>query len=244
VTTKSPIDANAHDECEADRRFLQELSKIERERLAAALEVEEAEKAPVPAKASALLEQLTDLATRVRVLESVCELALENRVFGAVELRAAGRIDVSDLDADCEFTDTPESIDDRQFFWTQSERLEFDLPVQRLRTRFLRIRFASIIKTEYARQAMLSIDGAPVRHWVGRSKSDHFFECAMPVLEDFVPSRISLAIPAVHAPSELGLSDDDRRIGIALIGVEFSSRPESGWLQRLRAGLRSSGSRS
>lgn len=227
-----------------DRRFFEELAAIERERLTVALAADDSEGGAAGMAAAAVIDQLTDLATRVRVLESAFELALDDRGRSAAALRASGAVDVADLDAECEFSDTPESIDGRRFFWTLSERLEFRLDVQRLRIRFLRIRFASIIKAEYAQQARLSIDGAPVRHWIGRTGSDHYLECAIPISEDLVPSRVTLEIPAVHSPSELGLSDDERRLGIALIGVEFSGRPASSWFSRLLARIRPSRSAS
>lgn len=248
VRTKSEIDGNEAAESEADRKFLGELATIERERLLSALRSSgSAEGEVAPGVSGATLDQLTELATRIRLLERTAELGLlspDGQGKELLSLYSEGKVDVMHLDTDSEFSDTPESSAGTTFLWTQTPKLEFRLPVQRLRLRYLRIRFASIIKTEYAREARLSIDGVPMTYWIGRSGSDHFFECAVPVSENLVPSRIVLEIPAVHAPSELGLSDDSRPLGIAIVAAEYSSRPEASLFSRVRARIRRSASRS
>jgi hypothetical protein len=225
---------------EADREFMAQLVLRERQRLTSALTAHRAETESEQGISGPALDQLADLAARVRVIECAAELGiLAADASGRVPqpLFGKGHVPVSQMEAATDFTETLESGPGGQFRWTQSPRLELDLPIQRLRPRYIRIRFVSIIKTEYARSALLKIDDVPVRYWLGRSKTDHFFECAIPVSEDLVSTRVRLEIDSVHSPKELGLSNDERPLGIALIAVEFSSQPQAGLVTRIRSRL-------
>lgn len=240
MVTKSENHIENPVESERDRAFMDELAGMERERILAGLRTDESEDSA--GLSSGVVDHVAELAARVTLLECASELGLlasgERRSVKNAALYARGRVDVLKMDADSVFHDTVESDGNVRFRWTRVARLELELPVQRLRTRYLRIRFASIIKSEYARTARVSIDEKSVRLWCGRTEADYFFECAMPPSEDLVASRVVLEIDAAHSPSDLGLSDDNRSLGIAIIAVEYSSRPEAGLPARLIASIR------
>lgn len=176
---------------------------------------------------------MAELSARVNLIEQAAEqqLLAENPLDVGPLLLGALTIPASRLDVDG--LHMPENeLDDESLCWTQKPDITVRLPLFRPKCKRLRVYFQSIIKPEYTKSLHLEIDGEQLRHRIRKMQDSLCIECIIPPASDLAMSELSIKLPDVHSPKELGVSDDNRKLGIALDKICVDDVPGS-FLTRL-----------
>jgi len=100
--------------------------------------------------------------------------------------------------------------------WTNAVELNLRLPVYRNVDKILRLYFSAIVKQEYATSLDVLVDGERMDHVLRNTKEGLCLECHLRPASDLGTTRYTVRLPAVHRPSELSDSDDERVLGIAV----------------------------
>jgi len=221
----------------ADLRYFSTLAKNESDRIAARLRpfLDES----VPAGSALAIQQVAscvgELAARVQILESALELKLADPdpFSGGPLLRGAGHIGVEDLarQRDCHAAEGDET--GRKMIWTRSAEMHLHIYATRFTQKFARLFFQAVIKPEYARKLQVTVDGRKQKHAVLRQDGQYAIEWRLPETADLDRTEISIVLPGIHSPAELGVGEDYRRLGIAITGLEFDGSRRQSLVARL-----------
>lgn len=129
------------------------------------------------------------------------------------------------------------SADGVSFCWTGVDpEIRFEFALDRGERLGLRIHLHAIIKPEYFRQLKMFIDGARVSHKFYLEDRSHVISCNLSASRKTSQTEIKIVLPATHSPRELGISNDGRKLGIAISQIRFG-KPENRFvllLKRLR----------
>ena len=114
------------------------------------------------------------------------------------------------------------SPDGISFCWTgAAPETRFSFSVDRSKILEMQIRVIALIKPEYSKQLKVFIDDAHVKHRFSRDGSMFVVSCLVPVSSNASMTRVKICLPATHSPSELGDSQDGRKLGIAISEIHF-----------------------
>lgn len=167
------------------------------------------------------IEQMTrilgEVSARLSVIEQAAELgfAFESDLFSKPRLFGTVSLDVDTLDIGG-LHGLEQDNEGNEFRWTRVKEISFELPVNRIHKKRLQIYFSHIVKKQYRRQAKITIDGCNQKHKLRRTRSGFCWECEIPPFTDLATTKVTVSIPEVHAPSELGHNDDTRLLGFAI----------------------------
>ena len=122
--------------------------------------------------------------------------------------------------------------------WSGSDpETRFEFPLDRSNKLGMQIRIFALIKSEYLKQLKVLIDGHHIKHRISTQEGPIFVvSCTLPSSDKASHTAIKIVLPGTYSPIELGESQDERKLGIAINEFRFS-KPESGFthlLKRLR----------
>lgn len=125
------------------------------------------------------------------------------------------------------------------FRWSGSNpEIAFELELDRSARLELQIRLFALVKPEYSKTLQVMIDGTHIKHRFYKDGSIYVVSCPMPIRPEKTETLVTVSLPASHTPKELGTSQDDRKLGIAINEIRVG-RP-IGWLTRVLKRLKSS----
>jgi hypothetical protein len=131
--------------------------------------------------------------------------------------------------------------DGRDFCWTgPAPETQFNLAVDRSAPLVLQILVYAWLKPRYAKHVKISVDGKPLRHRVSGEGSLSILSCTLPAMGSHPLTQVSVSMPGMHSPTELGLGRDERTLGMAI--HEIRCLEPSGVLSRLKRSFRSKSS--
>ena len=169
---------------------------------------------------------LGEFGARVRVIEQAAEqqLLVENPLHSGPMLSGNLHLSAAELGADGLY-DAEALEQGRVLRWTNTPDFTIYLPVYRPFAKTLRIYFSAIIKQEYTKLLKVFIDQQEVPHKLKKINEELFIQVTVPAASNLALTELSLRLPAVHSPLDLGISEDPRELGIAInrITVEDSS---------------------
>tara|TARA_Y100001956_G_C4128924_1_gene192245 strand:+ start:1177 stop:1947 length:771 start_codon:yes stop_codon:yes gene_type:complete len=203
----------------------------------------ENEETAVEALIDRVSEQLAKLNARMQIVETVLtsELHIQRDVADqmmntvAVEAPKAKPLELPSLPkqvilntqsfasnanmGDAELTDTGLS-----YRWTMSDKVtRFSALVSRAQKMQVKVRLVSAIQDEIKPQIQLLVDGNSVPT---RIMFDGTLDCLiadLPKSEGKVDETLlAIQLPNTYSPKELGVSGDERKLGIAINTIEFS----------------------
>ncbi len=126
------------------------------------------------------------------------------------------------------------SGDGTNYLWSGADpEIQFLFPLNRSKTLGMRIRLFALIKSEYSRQLKILVDGVHTEHQFSVSDGLYVLSCNLPPASDRNETEVQIVLPATHSPRDLGNSNDERKLGLAIADVSFG-RPEGGLTQILR----------
>jgi hypothetical protein len=117
-----------------------------------------------------------------------------------------------------------------QFTWTSSSLFDVPVRINRNRKRYLRMWLHALILPEYLKSMRLYIDGKRVKARSIPCSDSYVIEVQLPPSEDIGTTILTVALPSVHSPNELGISGDSRQLGLAILGLDFAAW-RIGWLR-------------
>jgi len=119
------------------------------------------------------------------------------------------------------------SNDGSAYIWSGSDpETQFALELDRSNTLGMQIGLHALIKPEYSKQLKIFIDGKHIKHRFRADKGSFLLSCNLPRSTKAGKTEIKIALPATHSPKDLGISDDYRKLGIAINELRFGE-PEN-----------------
>lgn len=123
------------------------------------------------------------------------------------------------------------------YIWSgSSPEILFNFSLDRNKALGLQIRLFALIKPEYSKQLRILVDGWYIKHRYSVTGEFFVLSCNLPASPRTSQTTIKIVLPATHSPKELGTSNDERILGIAINEIRFG-KPESGlahFLKRLK----------
>jgi len=120
-----------------------------------------------------------------------------------------------------------ESSGDTSFLWSgSSPEIQFTFSLDRSKILGMQIRLFALIKPEFSKQLMVSIDNTHVKHKFGVDDGLFVVSCNLPPSSSTGQTNIKIVLPDTHRPVDLGTSNDARKLGIAIHEIHFG-KPES-----------------
>ena len=111
--------------------------------------------------------------------------------------------------------------------WTgPARKTSFQIPISRKVACEIRIRFIAVIKPKFAKNLTVLVEDSPVKHKFKYDGSYYNLICKLPASDVMRPTELSICLPATYSPKELGNSEDDRKLGIAISEV-WCGKPEN-----------------
>ena len=102
--------------------------------------------------------------------------------------------------------------------------ITFDLPIKRDVDTTCRIRFISASDEEMLKDIKISIDGNQIPYNLEFDGECRVIECQLQSCAKTQSSRISLELPRTISPVEQGKGNDERRLGLAIVGIDVASK--------------------
>lgn len=124
--------------------------------------------------------------------------------------------------------------DGASFRWSgasPSMKAEFDL--DRTTDLEFQIRLYTLIKPEFGKNLRMSFDGRQVNHKSYRKGHSLVVYCPLKKSSGGNKTSLEIMLPSTHSPLELGVSQDDRKLGIAISEVRFC-KPKGKLINLLR----------
>ncbi len=146
-------------------------------------------------------------------------------------------VSASKLEAKPDLLPLEYASDGTNFRWSSIDpKLNFEFQLDRSVRLELQIRLFALIKSEYAKQLKVLIDGEHIKHRFELDNNIFVVRCVLPVTDNNDHTEITIVLPATHSPKDLGTSRDDRKLGIAINEIRFSRFESrfSHWLKRLK----------
>ena len=123
-----------------------------------------------------------------------------------------------------------------QFCWSGADKtLDFVILVKRNRVTELTLDIVAVMKPEFLKQMTIIVDGVLLKHKVREVNKVSQVFARLPKQSTNIPTTIRIVLPATVSPSELGTSNDMRKMGIALASIGI--QPVVSLFTRLRGKL-------
>ncbi len=110
------------------------------------------------------------------------------------------------------------------FRWTgEGTTTVIELSIGLLGKKTLQLGFVSIIKKEYIKKIVLRINGKIIKYRIRFINGHNYLVAPFEVetLESRNILQLEISIPETHSPAALGISDDTRKLGIAISDIHF-----------------------
>ena len=91
----------------------------------------------------------------------------------------------------------------------------------------------ALIKPKYSKRLRVFVDGIHIKHRFAIDDSLFVVSCILPNLNRATPTDIKLVLPNTHSPMELGLSQAEKKLGIAISEIQFCT-PSNGLVRLLK----------
>ncbi|MDA3932762.1 MAG: hypothetical protein PF630_00220 [Gammaproteobacteria bacterium] len=165
-----------------------------------------------------LLLEFAEIKARLSILEQAAEQnLLQTDPFRHGPLLAGSlHMDIEEFHHAGSYHPLQSNQSGHLYAWSKTTKLNWTLPVSRNTKKTLLLGFDAIIKQDYAKSLKILVDGAVIKHRVTNYQGDMVLKAIIPVANFVGKTTISLELPGVHSPLELGLSDDARTLGIAV----------------------------
>ena len=235
-----------------DVRYVNQLSQLECQRIAALVRQRVAEASLPDMVSEALLAEIADhlagMEARIQLMERAIR-DLENRIPGVHGHGTPGSrsllppsekaFPAAWLAQAPNMGSLQKNPDGAEYSWTgPAPRTEFVVPLGPERPLELHVRLVALIKPEFLRELQILVDNSHLPHRVSQDGNTYLASALMPEPSGSKQTRIAIVLPSTHSPRELGTSQDTRKLGVAINEISFT-RPVSRAkriLARLRAG--------
>jgi len=126
------------------------------------------------------------------------------------------------------------SADGISYLWSGSDpEIKFLFSLNRSERLGMQIRLFALIKPEYSKQLKVLVDGIHIKHRFSVNEGLFVLSCNLPPSSRTSQTDIEIILPATHSPKELGTSNDERKLGLAIMDISFG-KTQSGLVHLLK----------
>ena len=126
------------------------------------------------------------------------------------------------------------SADGIPYLWSGADpEIEFLFSLDRSKKLGMQIRLYALIKPEYSKQLKVFVDGEHIKHRFSENEGLYVLSCNLPPSYKTGQTDIEIILPATHSPKDLGSSNDERKLGLAITDISFG-KTESGFSHLLK----------
>ncbi len=170
------------------------------------------------------------LSAQIKIIQQV----IQSETGKAVSLQDEVRINAQQLAGNRNMHLLEQGENGLSHSWTgPASTTLFQIPIARKIACEIRIRCITIIKPEYAKDLTILVEGSPVKHRRWYDGSHFNLICKLPPADMMRPTELGICLPATFSPKELGISEDERKLGIAINEIQ-AGKPGNLVLRMLR----------